>query len=1209
MASHEDKIPYKYDAFISYSRKDIDLARKLDKALVNYRPPKIDGIKYKRLNIFRDESDLIGSDYFDSIENYIEESRKLILICSPNSAKSEFVNDELKRFINKNGSGNIIPVIISGLPNNEVENNQEEFNAFPPALVQEIKMPLANEYRNFNLKKDKINKGTFENSWLSILAELLDISRENLEQREKKRQRRKRITTTSLVSTIMLVLSALTIFAFLQRAEAIKQAVISKARLLAEQSINLTKSNERFRLNNGLDPSYSPTTSEELALLLSAEAIKLTKDDIRLSTAENILRKAMLGKKGYTLVGFQGTFPGTLGKWIHMDFDSNSHWLITSQSSNNDAILWNIKKAGISIPYYVLKNVAGTKEYYSNNSARLAMSSDGHWLVAGNSDGSVKLMNLLSDDPAGDPILLAKPNESYGDIIISPDSRWAALSYSDSTIKIWDLSSEFDNPKIVLPNSIKSIRSSSDSKLLLTTNSDSTLTIWNISEAAISRYHIPKKFNLENISANFSIDNKWIEIQDVDYSGFGLSVWEIIPGSKQANNKFSSYSKNGSYIFEKLEAAKFSNGGHWLFINEDKPKLIRLIPGFQVVKTFDRRFIKAAFSGNSNWLIIADSLNNVCHVSVIDLKKSPITANKLSLDSDILSPFQLDNSGKLLAVSSVSSNAKLFDLKDDTLSVKRIFSHSLPIAFSKDDSWLITKYSENGYTRWNLKDKSLPPYILNIPHYQYDEFPVCSPDGRWLIKGNIVSDNYRLYDFNIDAWFNSYDDSVTITNLPNILSTKINIETNHLAVYFMNGSIRTMDLNLEPPKFIYSRLNFKKEMITNHESNFIFTNKSGVMVTIFWFDYEKQGLKNIDLRNNDSFNINTDADVLIFNHESREEQIFRPIEPVKSYSILYDTVQSRISDDKNILISRTNDGRIKVYEDINKEIKIRNSAYLNSKLITLKDAAVPVKISPAGRWLVTKAKSRKEDNNIFKLWNLSDLSSAEIVDIHLNNSAARFSPNGKWLFTGRLYNLSKGVKQISTIDIPVFQDRQYVNSVNSVFSPNSRWLIFKQSYNGNVDYPGTYYIMNLAAKEPVSTISKIFSDGGMDPRLDLHRYYGSDQPAVFSGDNNWVAIKSDSTIIMLNLRSSNPTAEPFIIPVPDKPLAFSHGSKYLVAYSSGRIRMWPLEIEPLFNKASQIIGRNMTKAEWSEYFPGEPYRKIFQDLPGPQESSTFHYNY
>lgn len=98
---------FKYWAFISYSHQDKAWGDWLHKALETYRVPKRlagrrsrDGTVPKRLYpIFRDREELpTSSDLGSNINESLKASRYLIVICSPKSAVSRWVNEEVKAF-------------------------------------------------------------------------------------------------------------------------------------------------------------------------------------------------------------------------------------------------------------------------------------------------------------------------------------------------------------------------------------------------------------------------------------------------------------------------------------------------------------------------------------------------------------------------------------------------------------------------------------------------------------------------------------------------------------------------------------------------------------------------------------------------------------------------------------------------------------------------------------------------------------------------------------------------------------------------------------------------------------------------------------------------------------------------------------------------------------------------------------------------------
>jgi hypothetical protein len=63
-------------------------------------------------------------------------------------------------------------------------------------------------------------------------------------------------------------------------------------------------------------------------------------------------------------------------------------------------------------------------------------------------------------------------------------------------------------------------------------------------------------------------------------------------------------------------------------------------------------------------------------------------------------------------------------------------------------------------------------------------------------------------------------------------------------------------------------------------------------------------------------------------------------------------------------------------------------------------------------------------------------------------------------------------------------------------------------------------------------------------------------------------------------------------------LSFSPDGRWLVGGTgSGDILLFPMRLDELIEKAAGVVGRNMTRREWNQYLPDEPYRKTFPGLP------------
>lgn len=228
--------PVAFDAFLSYSRKDLRFAVELERALERYTPPREIRAERRPVAVFRDQDDLTGPEYYAAIDNHLTRSKKLVLICSPHSRASEYVNDEIRRFAAIHGSGGIIPVLLSGVPNNAARDGDANNLAFPDALCELVTMPLAIPYSGFDPERDRVNKGVFYGSWYTLLANLLDVDRATIEERDRRRRARVRNAWIGGTSGVVAALSALTFWAVIERNTAVHRGQVTLAQRLAAQA-------------------------------------------------------------------------------------------------------------------------------------------------------------------------------------------------------------------------------------------------------------------------------------------------------------------------------------------------------------------------------------------------------------------------------------------------------------------------------------------------------------------------------------------------------------------------------------------------------------------------------------------------------------------------------------------------------------------------------------------------------------------------------------------------------------------------------------------------------------------------------------------------------------------------------------------------------------------------------------------------------------
>ena len=135
---------YKYTAFISYNSKDDKVARWLQNRLESYSLPsvlandsgvgnKLDGNSRRRFRIFRYVTDFVAKNIND-VTKELDQSKYLIVVCSPNSANAPWVRTEVGYFIANNRKNDIIPFVVYGIPYSNKENEcftPELKSAFP----------------------------------------------------------------------------------------------------------------------------------------------------------------------------------------------------------------------------------------------------------------------------------------------------------------------------------------------------------------------------------------------------------------------------------------------------------------------------------------------------------------------------------------------------------------------------------------------------------------------------------------------------------------------------------------------------------------------------------------------------------------------------------------------------------------------------------------------------------------------------------------------------------------------------------------------------------------------------------------------------------------------------------------------------------------------------------------------------------------------
>lgn len=225
---------FRYIAFMSYSHRDREIAEWLHRELETYRVPKrmigtatpIGPVPARLIPIFKDREELSAAGSLtEAIRTALSSASALIVVCSPSSAASKWVNEEIRIFKQLNGGDRVFAIIANGECGASRVPGREEQECFPPAMRFVVApdgtiTDFPAEPIAADLRPDGDGKRVGK---LKVIAGLLGVGLDELVRREAhRRQRRLRYAVAASLAG-MTVTSGLAITAVMARDEAREQ--------------------------------------------------------------------------------------------------------------------------------------------------------------------------------------------------------------------------------------------------------------------------------------------------------------------------------------------------------------------------------------------------------------------------------------------------------------------------------------------------------------------------------------------------------------------------------------------------------------------------------------------------------------------------------------------------------------------------------------------------------------------------------------------------------------------------------------------------------------------------------------------------------------------------------------------------------------------------------------------------------------------------
>ena len=177
---------FKYYAFISYSSKDTAWGKRLQKKLEHYRMPAAlcseHGWKRKPINpVFFAPTDIQPGGLSEELQERLKASQHLIVICSPNSAQSEWVGREIEFFHKLGRTKNIHFFIVEGTPH----SGDPKTECFNP-IIDQLGLPeiLGANIHEKIYRQPWLNR---ERAYVQLVSKLLGVEFDAIWQRHKRK--------------------------------------------------------------------------------------------------------------------------------------------------------------------------------------------------------------------------------------------------------------------------------------------------------------------------------------------------------------------------------------------------------------------------------------------------------------------------------------------------------------------------------------------------------------------------------------------------------------------------------------------------------------------------------------------------------------------------------------------------------------------------------------------------------------------------------------------------------------------------------------------------------------------------------------------------------------------------------------------------------------------------------------------------------------
>ncbi len=793
-------------AFISYSRKDIEFAKKLTAEL-----------QKDSLDFWIDWEGIPPTvDWWREIEKGIEEADVFLFLISPDSAKSKVCGQEIDCAV-KNGK-RLIPIVARDVKGDETPKQlshlnwiflreSDDFNAAMKKLMTAIQTDYewVAEHRRLQVKALEWERNNHEGSYLLRGKDLqdaefqlatntskephpTDLQRDYVFKSRQSADRARRITTGVSAAGII-ALAALAIFGFVMagratasareaenqaKAALTAQAKAEEEQAKAEAAKKIAETESRIANTGRLALESKGALSEfpQRALLLALEAIRINEDagePIR-ADAEEALRLAMRQVSGIGLPGFKHEVS-------LLQFTNDNHWLVAGTNVEEGELkIWNFEKLFSDSNYQPFSiDFPATFDNLGAWNPRIYLSPQKTWLVMDGAE-QTQLWKINAQDENRQPITFQGKVEFSN----SKDDL-KVIEKQIGKVALWEIDPQTLDKAEQAVFSGNFAALSMDRKYLVTDDPQEGLLLWDLTSPKAPAIVLSATHAADYKSILIDPNNRWIilfqdapreEIQIAAYNEQGIQsgteAWmgtdiTLIP-LKKTNIPQEYVIKLNLKLDLEYKAPKFSPDGNALvFVGASSPTAYRGSgEDFGILKLKDQeysyfvtdrknQFIYAMSFINKDWLYLNIMDNNTGgqRNTLLDLRLDDLFSGV-----DLSTPLLLDNNGEVR----LSDNGSSLLMENGERIDFALLDHNHVVVLSPD-----VKAESASKENELLIKLSGDPQTVGLE----DTVSITteSMDKQWFVAGT-RDGSLRLWD-NVNPWKSS---NVTIEKAGNYIA-------------------------------------------------------------------------------------------------------------------------------------------------------------------------------------------------------------------------------------------------------------------------------------------------------------------------------------------------------------------------------------------------------------------------------------------------------